>query len=77
VISQPVRVTVRGWFEGDHDRGVIDAVAATVRDAIESALREGNRDDESLTKVAQRAAGRLLGQKYRRQPVLLVAIVVL
>jgi ribonuclease J len=77
VISQPVRVTTRGWFEGDHDRGVVDAVTATVREAIESALKEGNRDDESLTKAAQRAAGRLLGQKYRRQPVLLVAIVVL
>jgi mRNA degradation ribonuclease J1/J2 len=56
---------------------VVDAVTATVREAIESALKEGNRDDESLTKAAQRAAGRLLGQKYRRQPVLLVAIVVL
>jgi len=77
VISQPVRVTTRGWFEGDHDRGVVDAVTATVRDAITAALKEGNRDDESLTKAAQRAAGRLLGQKYRRQPVLLVAIVVL
>ncbi len=77
VISQPVRVTARGWFEGDHGRGVIDAVTATVREAVESALKDGNRDDESLSKIAQRAAGRLLGQKYRRQPVLLAAVVVL
>ena len=77
VIAQPVRVTTRGWFEGDHDRGVVDAVTATVRDAIQSALKDGNHDDESLTKIAQRAAGRLLGQKYRRQPVLLAAVVVL
>ena len=77
VISQPVRVTARGWFEGDHDRGVIDAVTATVREAVESALKDGKRDDESLSKIAQRAAGRLLGQKYRRQPVLLAAVVVL
>lgn len=76
VISQPVRAVTRGWFEGEQDRGVVDAVTATVRDAITTALSDGNRDDESLTKVAQRAAGRLLGQKYRRQPVLLVAIVV-
>jgi len=77
VIAQPVRVTTRGWFEGDHDRDVVDAVTATVRDAIQSALKDGNVDDESLTKIAQRAAGRLLGQKYRRQPVLLAAVVVL
>ena len=77
VIAQPVRVTTRGWFEGDHDRDVVDAVTTTVRDAIQSALKDGIVDDESLTKIAQRAAGRLLGQKYRRQPVLLAAVVVL
>jgi ribonuclease J len=75
-ITQPVRVTTRGWFEGDHDRGVREAVTATVRESLETALKDGGHDDESLTKIAQRAAGRLLGQKYRRQPVLLVAIVV-
>ncbi|MDE3031238.1 MAG: ribonuclease J [Acidobacteriota bacterium] len=77
VIAQPVRVTTRGWFEGEHDRDVVDAVTSTVRDAIQSALKDGIVDDESLTKIAQRAAGRLLGQKYRRQPVLLAAVVVL
>jgi mRNA degradation ribonuclease J1/J2 len=76
VLSQPVRVVARGWFEGEHDRGVLDAVRETVREAVQAALKEGNHDDESLSKVAQRAAGRLLGQKYRRQPVLLTAIVV-
>jgi|GEM_PF-7083048 len=76
-IIQPVRLTARGWFEGEHDRGLLEGVTNEVRSAIEGALREGNRDAESLNKVAQRAAGRLLGQKYRRQPVLLAAIVVL
>ena len=76
-IIQPVRLTARGWFEGEHDRSLIDSVTGEVRTAIEASLRDGNRDAESLNKVAQRAAGRLLGQKYRRQPVLLAAIVVL
>jgi hypothetical protein len=52
-------------------------VTNNVRDALESALSEGDHDEASLNKVAQRAAGRLLGQKFRRQPVLLPAIVVL
>jgi ribonuclease J len=76
-IIQPVRVTARGWFEGEHDRGLLESVTNEVRGALETALRDGNRDAESLNKVVQRAAGRLLGQKYRRQPVLLPAIVVL
>ena len=70
-------MSARGWFEGEHDRGVLDAVSAVVREALTEALAEGVRDDEALTKVAQRAAGRLLGQKYRRQPVLLCAVVVI
>ena len=76
-IVQPVRITARGWFEGEHDRALLDAVTADVRSALEVALREGNRDAESLNKIAQRSAGRMLGQKYRRQPVILPAIVVL
>jgi hypothetical protein len=52
-------------------------VTEGVRDAVEAALRDGDRDEQSINKVAQRAAGRMLGQKFRRQPVLLAAIVVL
>ncbi len=77
VIVQPVRLTTRGWFEGEHDKKLLDAVTDTVRDSIQNALSEGDRDEGSINKVAQRAAGRILGQKYRRQPVLLPAIVVL
>jgi ribonuclease J len=76
-IIQPVRLTARGWFEGDKDRTVLDAVTYEVRDALTVALKEGTRDEETLNKIAQRAAGRLLGQKYRRQPLLLAAVVVL
>ncbi len=77
VIVQPVRITTRGWFEGEHDKKLLDAVTDTVRDSLQNALSEGDRDEGSLNKAAQRAAGRILGQKYRRQPVLLPAIVVL
>jgi ribonuclease J len=76
-IIQPVRITTRGWFEGETDRNLLETVTSNVRDALETALREGDHDEASLNKVAQRAAGRLLGQKFRRQPVLLPAIVVL
>ena len=76
-IIQPVRLTARGWFEGEQDRSVIDSVTNEVRTALEASLRDGARDEDVLNKVAQRAAGRLLGQKYRRQPVLLAAVVVL
>jgi ribonuclease J len=77
VIIQPVRLTARGWFEGEHDKDLLESVTKVVRDALQTALKEGDRDESSLNKIAQRSAGRILGQKFRRQPVLLAAIVVL
>ena len=75
-LSQPVRVTARGWFDGESDRDLIATVTDEVNDALADALADGNYDESSLNKVVQRAAGRLLGQKFRRQPVLLPAVIV-
>lgn len=76
-LAHPVTVTTRGWFEGEHDRSVVESVTTVVRDALHEALKEDILDGDALSKVAQRAAGRLLGQKFRRQPVLMVAVLVL
>ena len=76
-IAQPVAISARGWFEGASDHELLLTLTSAVRTAIQEALAEGNLDSDSLSKVAQRAAGRLLGQRYRRQPVILPAVVVL
>lgn len=74
-IRQGVAVSARGWFEGSSDQAVLGAVTDVVHDALVKALGEGERETENLNKVAQRAAGRLLGQRYRRQPVILPSII--
>jgi ribonuclease J len=76
-ITQPVTVTARGWFEGASDTDVLGHLTSAVRNAIQEAIVGGDLESDSLSKVAQRAAGRLLGQRYRRQPVILPAIIVL
>ncbi|MDE3065141.1 MAG: ribonuclease J [Acidobacteriota bacterium] len=76
-IAQPVRVTARGWFDGETDRRLLAEITEGVRAAIAEALSDGDLDEASLNKVAQRSAGRLLGQKFRRQPVVLAAVAVL
>jgi ribonuclease J len=76
-IAQPVAVSARGWFEGASDKELLLNLKSAVRTALQEALADGNLDAESLAKVVQRAAGRLLGQRYRRQPVILPAVVVL
>jgi ribonuclease J len=76
-IAAPVSVTARGWFEGAGDADILVNLTSAVRNAIQEAIAGGDLDSESLSKVAQRSAGRLLGQRYRRQPVILPAVVVL
>ncbi|MCU1363831.1 MAG: putative hydrolase of the metallo-beta-lactamase superfamily [Acidimicrobiaceae bacterium] len=75
-LASPVSVTARGWFEGSSDTEVLVNLTSAVRNALHEAIAEGNFNADSLSKVAQRAAGRLLGQKYRRQPVIMTAVVV-
>jgi ribonuclease J len=75
-IAQPVTVSARGWFEGASDADVIVHITTEVRNALHEAIADGNLDGDSLSKLAQRAAGRLLGQRYRRQPVILSSVLV-
>ncbi|HEY1825390.1 MAG TPA: ribonuclease J [Acidimicrobiales bacterium] len=76
-IAQAVTVSARGWFEGASDTELLAHVTESVRTTLHEALEEGNLDADSLSKLAQRSAGRLLGQRYRRQPVILSAVIVL
>jgi ribonuclease J len=75
-LVQAVRAQARGWFDGETDRALLAEVTEAVRAALEEALAGGERDEGALSKVAQRAAGRLVGQRFRRQPVLLAAVAV-
>ena len=75
-IAQPVTVSARGWFEGASDAELLVNLTAAVRTSLQEALADGNLDGESLSKIVQRSAGRLLGQRYRRQPVILPAVIV-
>jgi ribonuclease J len=76
-IAQAVTVSARGWFEGSSDAELLVNLTSAVRNALQESLAEGILDADALSKVVQKAAGRLLGQRYRRQPVILPAIVVL
>ncbi len=76
-LEERARVTARGWFEGEHEQQLMIVVAEAVNTALIEALEGGERDAGALTKVVQRTAGRLIGQKFRRQPVIMPAVVVL
>jgi ribonuclease J len=70
-------VSTRGWFDGDAEAALLHRCAEQVARALDEALDKGDRDPESLNRVARRAAGRFLGQSTRRSPVVLGAVVAL
>jgi ribonuclease J len=76
-IADSVRLFARGWFEGDREAAVRTATEEAVREALSAALVQGERDPHALNKAVQRAAGRTLGGRFRRQPVIVPAVVVL
>lgn len=76
-IGQAVTVHARGWFEGSSNDELLLNLTTAVRTALQDELAKGTLEPDVLAKAVQRVAGRLLGQKYRRQPVILPAIVVL
>jgi len=76
IVAWPT-VSTRGWFEGAQESALRVRTAEIVAKAIEDALASGDRDQESLNRVAKRAAGRFLGQSVRRSPVVLCAVVAL
>jgi ribonuclease J len=76
VLAGPVSVSARGWFEGERDQQLFRQAATDVTEALESELRAGTRDADELTRVARKALGRLVGAKYRRQPVIFASVVV-
>ena len=76
-LAERVVLSSRGWFDGEHEQKLLASAAEEVSKALEEQLAMGERRADVLNKVAQRAAGRLIGQRFRRQPVILPAISVL
>jgi ribonuclease J len=76
-VGEPARVIARGWFEGEHETQLLSAVAEAVNATLAEAITKGELDSEVLSKLVQRAAGRVIGQRYRRQPIVLAAVAVM
>ncbi len=75
-IVHEVAVSARGWFDGASDTQVLDSLRLAVREALGESLTQGLIESDELTKSVQRAAGRLLGQRFRRQPVIMASVLV-
>jgi len=65
-------IHARGFAEDD---AIFDAVRPRIKDALESALRDGSSDVYELQKVMRRAIGKWVSDTHRRRPMIIPVVV--
>jgi ribonuclease J len=73
-LAEPPFIESRGWVDAD-ERGKWHAeVEAAVRDVVEAALDDGERDPAELARRARRATGKLVSSRTGRRPSLVPVV---
>ena len=71
----PPQVITRGWVYAPEAEDLLGEASATVAKALEQAMADGARDQESLQRTARRALGRFVGDRTRRRPMIVPVVV--
>jgi ribonuclease J len=67
-------VITRGWVYAPEAEDLIDEACDTVSQAVESALSRGVRDVDALEKEVRRAAGKFVGERTKRRPMIVPVV---
>ncbi|MFM8866787.1 MAG: ribonuclease J [Ilumatobacteraceae bacterium] len=67
-------VITRGWVYAPEAEDLIDEACETVATAVESALGRGVRDVDALEKEVRRAAGKFVGERTKRRPMIVPVV---
>jgi ribonuclease J len=63
-------VITRGWVYAPEAESMLDEARDAVAKAVTQALRGGMRDVDALEREVRRAAGRFVGERTRRRPMI-------
>jgi len=74
-VVAPPEVITRGWVYAPEAEELLEEASSTVGKALEQAMADGARDQESLQRTARRALGRLVGDRTRRRPMIIPVVV--
>ncbi len=74
LVAQP-QVITRGWVHAPEAEDLLGEASDTVGKALEQAMADGARDQESLQRTARRALGRFVGERTRRRPMIVPVVV--
>ena len=67
-------IITRGWVYAPEAEDLLDEACDRVADAVESALRKGERDVEALERDVRRATGKFVNERTRRRPMIVPVV---
>ncbi len=70
------QVATRGWVHASEAESLLEEASRVVAEALLAAVADGVHDGELLGRHARKALGRLVGERTRRRPMIVPAIVV-
>jgi ribonuclease J len=73
-VVAPPEVITRGWVYAPEAEELLEEASSTVGKALEQAMADGARDQESLQRTARRALGRLVNERTRRRPMIVPVV---
>ncbi len=73
VIGTP-RVITRGWVHAPEAEDLLEEAAGVVGDALTTAMSDGARDVEVLSRAVRRALGAFVSERTRRRPLIIPVV---
>lgn len=67
-------IVSRGWVDGDEGDQLRKEATEAVRDAVESALSDGQRTRQQIERVARRTLGRFVNHRTRLRPMIVPVV---
>jgi ribonuclease J len=74
LVGEP-EIVSRGFLSEPGHEDVADEARTAVQKAVEVGLGEGKRDPEAIRRIVRRAVGRLVNERTRRRPMIVVVVV--
>jgi ribonuclease J len=68
-------IVSRGFLSEPGHEDITDEVRTAVQKTVEIGLGEGKRDPEAIRRLVRRTVGRLVNERTRRRPMIVVVVV--
>ena len=73
-LSRPPEIVARGWVDGDEGDQLRKELAEAVRDAVEKAMKDGQRNRQQFEKITRRTVGRFVNDRTRLRPMVVPVV---